>query len=498
MRGKFPVVLALSAIAVTLLGSACTPERHVSAHKSPVVSPVVSPDVSSAIPDIPAFKNNDYTLSANWVNQYWSNTAVSIGADNCARDVYGACMVDRDGTYYNHPVVQANDGLYSLALFAKTGTAAYLNRAVLEANRILSYKTAYANAWWYPYEFSFAEYGESQDTLTAPWYSAYAQGAVLDLFTQLYKVTRAAAWKADAGKTFTSFLDLWTPSTGTEPWVDIVDSSGYLWLEEYPTNPNDDVINGADFAIWGLVDYANEFHSAAAAYLASGALTTMLYAISLVRNPGWIVGYSVSHPTDEIQEYHLIVTEQFLSFAQITNSSAFADIALELVADFPIYPISGSITLAAGSQLMAQVGENFMATSVGTVNVPANTTARVTARVKLANEPGYWYVVAGSAGSASNPYGGLYVQEQAGTAYYPGVCNQLAFTPALQTTFPAGSYLLYTSNGQVLTEQSALTLSNPELLPASSQETIGGITVWAISSGIYAGDFITGPTPTID
>ena len=75
----------------------------------------------------------------------------------------------------------------------------------------------------------------------------------------------------------------------------------------------------------------------------------MLHAISLVSHPGWLAGYSVSHPSDEIPSYHVIVTEQFLTFAEITGASVFARIALVLAADFPLYPLRGAITLAAGS-----------------------------------------------------------------------------------------------------------------------------------------------------
>jgi hypothetical protein len=516
MRTKAVVVLALSALVLTLIGSAYVAVRVVSARNN------------SVIPGFPAFKNNGYTLSAKWFNQYWSSTATLLGVDHCLRDKDGICVLVKDGKTYNHPVVQANDGLYSLSLYAQSGDSTYLTRAEAEANRLVSYKTVYENAWWYPYEFNFVEYGQSQYTLKAPWYSAMAQGEILDLFTQLYKLTGAATWKADAASTFTSFLDPWTTSKGTKPWVDRVDSSGYLWLEEYPTNLNDDVINGADFAIWGVVDYANEFHSSKAAYLASGALTTMLHAIGLVHHHNWIVGYSVSHPTDEIPAYHVIVTEQFLTFAEITGASVFARIALELAADFPLYPVvTGTITLAAGPHLMAHVNASTLtATSVSTVQVPANTTAPVMARVKIAHQSGYWYVVgtgfweviAGSSANAlstpvsidqvgivppksgastSTPYAGLYIQEQAGTAYLPGICNQLDFTPSLQTTFEPGTYTLYTSNGEVLTEKSTLIVTSPELLPASYRETIGGITVWAISSGIYQGDYIQGPPPIV-
>ena len=506
MRTKFVVMVILSAVLLALLGSAYVAVRVVSAN-------------NSIIPGFPAFKNNGYTLAANWFNQFYPDTAALLGVGNCSpRDKYGVCMVDINGKFYNHPVLQAEDGLYSLTIYSENGSSAYLKRAEAEANRILSYKTVYDHAWWYPYKFNFEEYGLSADTAIAPWYSAMSQGEILDLFTQLYKVTGVASWKADAGRTFTSFIDPWTTSKGEKPWVDTVDSSGHLWLEEYPTpNRADDVINGADFAIWGLVDYANEFHNSQAAYLASGALTTMLHAIGLVRHPGWIVGYSLSHPTDESTAYHAIVTEQFLTFAEITGNRAFATLALELASDFPIYRVKGAMTIVAGPHQMAHAnGKTLQVTSVSTIKVPANTTANIVARVKLAHEPGFWYEVASSSGNAlpsvvsidqvgmlptkpsasSGPYAGLYIREQAHIAYYPGICNQLDFNPSLPATFPVGSYPLYASNGQVLTQINSLTLTSPEIIPVSHLETIGGITVWAISSGTYDGDFLAGQKPT--
>lgn len=505
------VVLTWCAVVLTLLGSAYVAARVVSAHNR------------SAISGFPAFNNNGYTLNATWFNQFWPATATLLGIDHCSRDKYGICMVDIHYKFYNQPVTQAQDGLYSLAEYANGGSSTYLTRAEAEANRILSYKTGYKGAWWFPYKFNFEEYGQKQYTAVAPWYSGMAQGEILDLFTKLYIVTGTASWATDARETFTSFLDPRTATTGKEPWVDIV-NTGYLWIEEYPTpNLADDTINGADFAIWGLVDYATEFRNADAHTLASGALTTMLHAIPKVLHPGWMVGYSVSHPTDDITTYHAIVTEQFVTFAEITGNSAFANVALELSTDFPIFRVTGTISLSAGPHQMAHVNSSTLtATSVSTVKVPATTMAPVTARVKLSNESGYWYAVATSLANAatspvsidqvgmlpptlpatlldaaSNPYAGLYIKEQSGAAYYRGICNQLDFTPSFKTTFPAGSYTVYTSTGQVLTETGTFTLVTPEVIPVSNYETIGGVTAWAVSSGTYADDFLTGPVPTV-
>jgi hypothetical protein len=156
--------------------------------------------------------------------------------------------------------------------------------------------------------------------------------------------------------------------------------------------------------------------------------------------------------------------------------------------------------------------------------VPATTQVNVSARVKLANEPGYWYEITGTSSSSSDalslvpsiyqrgiqtgippldpvasssPYAGLYVREQPGVAYSTGICSEFDFSPSLQTRFPAGNYTVYTSNGQVLTKRSTFTLTSPEVIPVENLETIGGITVWAVSDGSYDGDFITGPVPSV-
>ena len=76
---------------------------------------------NSIIPGFPAFKNNGYTLSANWFNQFYPDTAALLGVGNCSpRDKYGVCMVDINGKFYNHPVLQAKDGLYSLTIYSET------------------------------------------------------------------------------------------------------------------------------------------------------------------------------------------------------------------------------------------------------------------------------------------------------------------------------------------------------------------------------------------
>src|SRR5262249_11188840 len=163
------------------------------------------------------------------------------------------------------------------------------------------------------------------------------------LFTQLYGLTHEERWRTAAEATFASFLYPYREGiTGKgTPWAWHV-SDGYAWIEEFPTpQPNDHTMNGFGFALWGLITYAHAFGDARAKPLAQGGLTTFLHAAQLVRHPGQVSGYSVSHQSPT-PFYHGIVTGQLAVFSAVTGDTRFAAMAANFAADFPIQGAFGA------------------------------------------------------------------------------------------------------------------------------------------------------------
>ena len=255
------------------------------------------------------------------------------------RDSTGVRVVIHNGKTYNMPVAQAQDGMHWLARYGSDGTPAALTLAMREGRRLIAtHRTSRAtgSAWWFPYLFPFNEYGQARYLDRPPWYSGMSQGEAVDLFSQLYVVTKSAMWKQAAQHAFASFLYPLRPGqpATSRPWVDHVVGRS-LWIEEYPLpNPNDHTINGFGFALLGLTDYARTFHDSQAQLIAEGGLATWLHAIPKVRHPGGVMGYSLSHPTDRSTGYHRTVTAQLKFLGGVTGNPDFAALASVLYDDF--------------------------------------------------------------------------------------------------------------------------------------------------------------------
>jgi hypothetical protein len=323
-----------------------------------------------------------------------------------------------------------------------------------------------------------------------------AQGQALDLFTQLYLLTHEARWRTAADATFTSFLYPYRSGiTGKNtPWAWHV-SAGYAWIEEYPTpQPDDHTMNGFGFALWGLITYARAFGDARATTLAQGGLTTFLYAAQLVRHPGQISGYSVSHQTP-IPYYHGVVTGQLAVFSTVTGDSRFAAMAANFADDFPIPDAGGAVEVSGGAQIVATVNEATLApTEISVETIPTPTQWAADMRVRLRDQEGYWYHL------KDGPYANKYLHESS-KAYLPGVYNTIQFAPSgVSATFPAGAYSVYraTGDGSALLQTSRLTFTSPRNFAINAHMTIAGVTVWRIANAKDAasmgGSYIASPT----
>ena len=102
-----------------------------------------------------------------------------------------------------------------------------------------------ATSRWFPYNFNFSANPAIND-LKGPWYSGLAQANVLTLSLMMQDLTGDASWRRYGRETFESFL---VPrSNGGFATRE----NGFLWFEEYPTQPPTSVLNGHLEALIGL------------------------------------------------------------------------------------------------------------------------------------------------------------------------------------------------------------------------------------------------------
>lgn len=99
----------------------------------------------------------------------------------------------------------------------------------------------------YEYDFPIVQYGVE---LRPPWQSGMAQGEALIVFSELARRLGSRVWRERADAVFQSFRATWD-----EGGVQIADTSGGLWWEEY--HPAVRVWNGSMVALIAIGEYAN-------------------------------------------------------------------------------------------------------------------------------------------------------------------------------------------------------------------------------------------------
>ncbi len=254
--------------------------------------------------------------------------------DRFTRDRYGVRMFEWRGKLYNHPVAQIQYGLQNLSAFRKTGDVFFLNRARLQAERVISKQVVLRGAFYFPYPYNFSHGQHSGLNFRAPWYSGMAQGESLSLFSQLARLDAVPAadreeYREAAERTFPS-LQLFDEAN---PWVVNVDD-GYYWIQEYPALPPgkpDYTYNGFIFAILGLWDYHLLTGDPVAAQLFDASLTTIDKYFTSFRNPGGSAYYCRTHriPTPNYHTIHIVLLyalhflsgdERFKRYAELLKS----------------------------------------------------------------------------------------------------------------------------------------------------------------------------------
>lgn len=243
-----------------------------------------------------------------------------------------------DGELYDHPVWMAQEILRLLDSYEAGGGDPYLQMAERNADRLLADAVYARGAVYFPYRFDFALLGNPDDLMSAPWYSAMAQGQALSGFVRLYLATQDERWRQAADLAFASFT--WPRAEG-EPWTVFVDADGYLWLEEYPKDPPLQVLNGHIYAIFGLYEYFELTGSPVALQLLRGALATVKHYGESFRNPGRLSAYDLRVRATNAK-YHAIHIKQLRLLAEITGDATFNHLADEFAADSPPIRINDS------------------------------------------------------------------------------------------------------------------------------------------------------------
>lgn len=93
------------------------------------------------------------------------------------------------------------------------------------------------------------DYREVKYNIPEPWPSAMAQGEIISLYLRVYQITKDNNLLETSKRAYI-FLKIDYFKGG----VRRIDENGYLWLEEYPSDPPSFVLNGFIYAVFGLID----------------------------------------------------------------------------------------------------------------------------------------------------------------------------------------------------------------------------------------------------
>lgn len=85
--------------------------------------------------------------------------------------------------------------------------------------------------------------------IKAPWVSSMAIGEVMSVFLRMYQIEGDESYLNIAKKAY-EFLKIDVADGG----VRRLDENGYLWFEEYPSDPPSYVLNGFIYTLFGLYD----------------------------------------------------------------------------------------------------------------------------------------------------------------------------------------------------------------------------------------------------
>ena len=332
-------------------------------------------------------------------------------------------------TDFEHPVAQCGFGLYNIESYVLCEDDLYLARAKAQADRLIACATEHRGGWFLPYPFGFRLHGRRSEPMRPPWYSGMAQGKALSLFVRLAEVTGEARYREAAERVFAAFL---LPGPAKGPWVTFVDEAGCVWLEEYPASRPDRTLNGHLFGAWGLWDYWRFSGDTAAAALWDGALSTACAYFSQLRNPGGISYYCLSHEVRSAK-YHNVHVAQLRKLHQMSGDPLFADLAEQLVADFPWPAVRRPVTVAAGSHTGFAFDKRGRVTGQQSIRLTAPATLTADERTRISGRDGHWYRI------AAGDLAGYHVREQADAVLMRGEYLAHSYDPPLPVTLPAGS-----------------------------------------------------------
>lgn len=227
-------------------------------------------------------------------------------------DANGVVMVDYgDGPPVYNPTTVANYGIGLYERYLQTSDVTYLRRFLVQATWLRD--SAMDTNGRFVYLFDLPARG-----LSAPWWSAMAQGQGISALVRAYRATGDESYLRAAEKAF-------RPCTVPVPAGVTSGSGGELWLEEYAATARPtQVLNGSVFAMWGVWDLWRVTHRGDVRAVFDRATATLGTHLDDYEQDGHVLyervpGVFASGPYVDLQ------AAQLATLTDLTGDRAFAE-----------------------------------------------------------------------------------------------------------------------------------------------------------------------------
>ena len=218
-------------------------------------------------------------------------------------------------------VALAQLGLGHFERFAATADERHLAAARTAADHLVTTQAheagAHSGGWLHTFPYVH------RAPLRAPWLSAMAQGEAASLLIRLFEETGEERY-AEAAVRALRPMRVPVESGGVLGEVD-----GSPFLEEYPTDPQSHVLNGAIFALWGARDVALATADADAARLETDVVATLRATCSRWDTGRWSRYDLFPTPPRNVSSsfYHHLHINQLKALHILYGGSEFQDLA---------------------------------------------------------------------------------------------------------------------------------------------------------------------------
>lgn len=251
-------------------------------------------------------------------------------------------LYDVENDEGHHPLRTSRTVMRLVYCHHETDDDRYLDKAISVAEALRDIANERGEALYMPYGYDWGSPGGSR-FMEAPWSGGMAQGTTLTAYTHLYEATDDTRYRDIADRVFASFTNV--KQVADDTWTTVIDrpdeestdddEPSYFWIEEYPTEPPNHVLNGYMVGLYGLYDYWLLVGGEESERVLEAAITTIQDHLEEYRVPGDASQYDLAEIYRGNERYHSTHINQIEILRDLSNEDYFGEMAETYREDHP-------------------------------------------------------------------------------------------------------------------------------------------------------------------